>query len=149
MRPPRRRGTALAVALGFVLTLVGSVDASFRRLAPDELRERSELIVTGQLIGITQLKLPGPEKHWRLGVLRIDQTFKGAETKTALIVLPQEKTGVVSSDRVDYAVGAGGLWYLRRYADDSRGLFLADHPQRLLSDDDPDRLQRRIDTLRE
>lgn len=137
----------LAVGLGVLLTLAVSGQASFRHLSSDELRQRSQVIATGRLIGITPLKLPGSDQDWRLGVLRLDKVFRGEPQATALIVLPPADPKVVTSDRTDYSVGASGLWYLRPYAEDSRGLYQADHPQRLLPNNQPEKLQQRIEQL--
>lgn len=135
------------VILAVLQAVPAATHASFLKLSPGELLARSQLVATGQLLGITPLRVSGDGETLRVGILRLERVFRGPEQRTTLIVLPPEEPKVVSSDRVDYSVGASGLWYLRRYRDDSRGLYLADHPQRLLTDDQTNRLRQRIERL--
>lgn len=127
----RTVATAALVAIAALGALVGGeVQAMFARMTDGELFERSELIVTGTLIGSTRLKSGGLDQL--VGVIKVDETLKGPPATVALIELPTPGRPVSSSD-LRFDVGQSGLWYLRLANAGEVGLFAADHPQRFVA----------------
>lgn len=112
------------------LLLLVCLDAAamWVRMSESELLERSELVVSGTLIGQSAVRTAS--ENMVLAVIKIDTVYKGAAGQSvALLVLPATDRPISSSD-LQYRVGQSGLWFLRQRNADERGLFLADHPQR-------------------
>ncbi|MER2518523.1 MAG: hypothetical protein ABTR92_19360 [Candidatus Accumulibacter phosphatis] len=113
-----------------LLLLVVCLDAvaMWARMSESELLERSDLVVSGTLIGHSPVRTAGEDMV--LAVIRIDTVYKGAAGQlVAFLVLPAADRPLSSSD-LHYRVGQSGLWFLRQRSAAERGLFLADHPQR-------------------
>jgi hypothetical protein len=103
--------------------------AMWARMSEQELRERSDLIVTGVLIGKTRVRIGSADLT--LGVIEVRETLQGEPATVALLVLPSPGQPV-ASDTVQHAIGADGLWYLRLRIAAEPGLYVADHPQRFV-----------------
>jgi hypothetical protein len=99
----------------------------WERMSDAQLIERSDLVVTGTLIGHSAVRTSAEDLL--LGVVQIDKVYKGAAETVALIVLPRPDRPISSSD-VRFQIGQSGLWFLRLRKADERGIYLADHPQR-------------------
>jgi len=111
----------------------GSIRA---RMTLEELVDRSDLIVVGQLAAIAPL----PSSSSDLGTIRVEEVLlakgKPAEpVREAGLVLPSTR-GLRSSDQVFYKVGQRGIWFLRNAPGTAPGEYLADDPQRLVAEAD-------------
>jgi hypothetical protein len=126
----RRTGRPVLLAMLLAVTALppGESLAMWSRLSDAELFERSDLIVTGVLIGRTRIRTG--QTDLTVGVIRVQETLKGPAANVALLVLPE--TRPTASDAIPYDVGASGLWYLRLRGPAEAGLFVADHPQRFV-----------------
>jgi hypothetical protein len=136
-------GAVLAGALGRVIAAAlvlaalvlaaalptGSSMAMWARLSDAELFDRSDLIVTGTLIGQTRVRIGTADLT--VGVIDVKETFKGEPAEIAVLVLPT-RGQPVSSDALPRATGDSGLWYLRLRTPTENGLYVADHPQRFV-----------------
>lgn len=120
----------------------GSIRA---QMTLEELVERSDLIVVGQLASID----PVPSSEQDLGTIRVEEVLFAKPTpaepvREAGVVLPSTR-GLRSSDQVFYRVGQRGIWFLRT-APGSVGKYLADNPQRLGAEADLARVKAVIKT---
>lgn len=100
----------------------------------EELVERSDLIVVGQLASID----PMPASEQDLGTIRVEDVLFAKPTpaepvREAGVVLPSTR-GLRSSDQVFYRVGQRGIWFLRTAPGSAAGRYLADNPQRLMAE---------------
>ena len=111
-------------------------------LTDQELIDASEVIVTGTLIGQSRVKTGATDLT--LGVVSVEQVFKGGAGRVVLIALPGPERPISSSD-ITYKIGQSGLWFLRIRGADERGIYVADHPQRFVASDGA---QRQIERLR-
>jgi hypothetical protein len=120
---------ALRTILCCFLLVVGlDAAAMWTRMSESQLLERSDLVLTGTLIGQSPVRVAGEELV--LAVIKIDAVYKGAaDLSVVFLVLPRPERPISSSD-IHYRVGQSGLWFLRQRSAGEQGLFLADHPQR-------------------
>ena len=111
----------------------GDTYAMWARLTDKELIAKSDVIVLAELVGQTKMKLASEGPVLLLGVLRVEEIFKGDPEETAvLLLLPSPEAPRASTD-ILYRKGQRGLWFLRVRKPGEMGLYLADHPQRFLS----------------
>ena len=101
------------------------------RMTDAELVAGSALIVSGTLIGETQLRLANAEL--RAGIVKVDAVHKG-DRQTLIVVLalpaaPGAQAARSSSD-LTFHTGQAGLWFLRLRSAQEEGIYVADHPQR-------------------
>ena len=104
------------------------------RMTDAELVAGSSLIVSGTLIGETQLRLASTDLH--AGIVKVDAVHKG-DRQTSIVVLalpaapgaPGAQAARSSSD-LTYRTGQAGLWFLRLRSAQEEGVYVADHPQR-------------------
>ena len=111
----------------------GSIRA---RMTLEELVDRSDLIVVGQLATVE----PIPSSSNDLGTIRVEEVLlakgKPAEpVREAGLVLPSTR-GPISSDLVFYKAGQRGIWFLRTAPGTAPARYLADDPQRLVAEAD-------------
>lgn len=119
------------ILCGFLLVVSIDATAMWARLSPAELIERSDLVVTGTLIGQSPVRMG--RQDMLLAVIKVDAVYKGATDQSVVfLVLPAAGRPLSSSD-LTYRVGQSGLWFLRQRSPEEHGLFLADHPQRFTS----------------
>ena len=79
-----------------------------------------------QLIG--RASIGTAEGAQTLGVIRVEETLKGAQGVTVVfLALPGRK--ISRSDDLSYQDGQHGLWYLRIRNEEKPGVYVADHPQ--------------------
>ena len=109
-----------------------SAFAMWEKLSDADLVAKSEVIVRGEVVGLTRLEAPGQGPLALAGV-KVQETFKGPERSLVLVVEPLPE-GPISSSDISHAVGTNGLWFLRARPVGPGGVFLADHPQRFVSE---------------
>lgn len=110
----------------------------WEKLSDADLVAKSELIVRGDLVGTTRLEVPGQGPLTVAGV-RIRGQYKGAAQTLVLVLQPSPERPVSSSD-IRHPASSDGLWFLRPRPGGPAGVFMADHPQRFVSEkDDPKR----------
>jgi len=112
---------------------IASAHAMWVGMSDAELVKSSELIVTGSFIGNTSVYITADNKNLNLGVLKVENTFKGQKSDIVLIRLPyQHRPGSPQkSDDLFYKAGQSGLWFLKADSH-NKGIYLADHPQRFV-----------------
>ena len=124
---------ALEAALiggGLLLYMQVGSSGMFAKMSDADLIARSDVIVEAELIGQTRVTLSPSEAPLTLGVLRIDEAFKGVRDESLLLLVLASPDRLRSSSDISYQKGQSGLWFLRARAP---GLYLADHPQRFLA----------------
>jgi hypothetical protein len=99
-------------------------------LSDEELIRSSDLIVVGEWQGQVAFSAAGGT-DMDVGVVLVDETWKGGAPAFVLVALPASRAPRSSSDPV-FRRGDRGLWLLRSQPG-SKGLYLADHPQRFVS----------------
>jgi hypothetical protein len=124
--------TAALFEGGLLLWTQVSSGGMFARMSDAELVAKSEVIVQAELIGQTRVTLSPSEGALTLGILRIDEAFKGAKDESLLLLVMASPDRPRSSSDISYQKGQRGLWFLRSRAP-GQGLYLADHPQRFVS----------------
>ena len=129
---PARRGSLAVAILFWMVSALAAQDslAMWTRLTDQQLLDGSDVIVTGTLLGQTRVK--SGTTDLTLGVVSVEQTFKGSATGVVLIALPGPDKPVSSTD-ITYKAGQSGLWFLRLRGADERGIYVADHPQRFVA----------------
>ncbi len=99
-------------------------------MSESELLERSDLVLTGILIGQSSLRVSG--ETLLLAVIKVDAVYKGPSgLSVVFLALPAADRPIASND-IHYRVGQSGLWFLRQRSVGEQGIFLADHPQRFI-----------------
>ena len=90
---------------------------------------------TWDLMGIRFEGHPHPyrilEVDGAFGAIQVTETLKGDRHETAIL---GGRTELMSSDAINYRVGITGLWFLRSATNSDDAAYLADHPQRFVSD---------------
>ena len=107
----------------------------------NDLVEYSDLIVKATWLGQTVIRFQGMSSPKQVGVLQVEQTYKGKERDIALISLPLRPANVIASSDIHYTIGQNGIWILKQDSH-SEGLYLADHPQRFWQPDHLNKLLR-------
>ena len=103
------------------------------KLSDTELVEKSDVIITAELIGQTQVNIN--QAKLVVGALKVADVLKGKKGQTViLLALPSAEIPRSSTD-IFYKDGQKGLWFLReRKVEGEAGIYLADHPQRFVSE---------------
>jgi hypothetical protein len=115
--------------------------AMFAKYTDADLVQASALIVTGKLLGHTQLTLNQGQIKLNLGVVQVNDVLKGNPEKTLILLeLPAADAPRSSSD-LTYQTGQTGLWFLQPRTPTDDGIYRANHPQRFLSAATTDRIQ--------
>lgn len=136
----------LLLLLGFIAPACLSpttktANAMFASYTDAELVQTSSLIVTGTLLGQTQLTINKPRIKLNLGVLQVTEVLKGNPAQTlALLELPATD-GLRSSSDLTYRPGQAGLWFLHPRTPNDEGIYRADHPQRFLPEATPKQIE--------
>lgn len=103
------------------------------KMTEAQLLEYSPLIITGELLGESEVRGMVSNEAVNLGVIRVDKVLKGkVEGSLVFLALPS-RVQPRSSSMIDYQVGAKGLWYLRHRSEGDT-IYLADHPQRFVDE---------------
>jgi hypothetical protein len=133
MKLPRRLAVFVAT-LGIALIVVSeNLMAMFASLTDAELLQNSSLIVEAEYLGQSEVRLGAQGSGASLGVLRVRDVLKGeVPGGVVLLAVPSPQRPVSGSDIV-FKPGQSGWWFLRDASDGSKGVYLADHPQRFLA----------------
>ena len=107
-----------------------SAESMFVKISDEELIAQSSLIVVGELIG--RAPIGAAEDTQMLGVIRVEETLKGAEGLTIAFLALPGTTLIRRSDDLSYPDGQRGLWYLRLRKEEQPSVYVADHPQRFV-----------------
>jgi hypothetical protein len=135
------RAGPLAFLTGFLVLEAMLASAMWAKLTDPELVAKSDLIVRGELIGVTRTQPTADSPPLWVGTIRVDSVLKGPPALTvALLALPSPE-GPRSSTDLGYREGQRGLWFLRVRHPEGSGLYLADHPQRFVPHSKADRIQ--------
>ncbi len=126
------------------LIIVNPAHAAWAGMTDQELINQSDVIVKATFIGETIVSLPGMPKPSLLGVLKVEQVYKGESVDVILLSLPLRSPNVSVSTDILHTVGQNGLWFLR-LSDGSKGIYLADHPQRVWPLDQQVKLKQLLD----
>lgn len=137
-------GLVLVVSL-VALMLPVQVCAMFARYSDVELLNGSNLIVEAEYLGSTDIQLGPAGSLSALGVLKVRNVLKGSVRDGVILLAVPSAKGPVSSSDIVYRPGQTGLWFLRERGEGSKGVFLADHPQRFIAATDG---QARIDAFK-
>ena len=122
----------LIIALGFIISLQ-SANAMWVKLSDTELVEKSDVIITAELIGQTQVDIN--QAKFVVGVLKVEEVLKGDKDLAVILLALPSAEGPRSSTDIFYKDGQKGLWLLReRKVKGESGIYLADHPQRFVSE---------------
>lgn len=98
----------------------------------EELVSSSELILTGTYLGQTEVRFVSEGQLQNVGVLHVSEVIKGsADISVVLLKVPSQQGLLRRSDQISFTPGQQGLWFLRPLPG-SRGVFLADHPDRFI-----------------
>lgn len=124
----RRR---IVVAVGAAV-VSGPGHAMFAPLNDADLLRSSDLIALGEWLGQTRLQTPGQATPWDLGVLRIDELWRGPEGLQLAMMQAQGPGRPVSSSTLLFQRGDRGLWLLQLLPG-SLGIYQCEHPQRFVA----------------
>lgn len=111
------------------------------RLSDDELVAGSDLIVLGEWLGETQVAFESAAKGQGVGVIAVSQVLKG-KAEPGFVLVQRPGVGALrSSSDLNFERGQRGMWLLRAKPGGAQGIYLADHPQRFVSESgDPGRI---------
>ncbi len=122
----------LIIALCFIISLQ-TANAMWVKLSDTELVEKSDVVITAELIGQTQVDIN--QARFVVGVLKVEEVLKGDKGQTIILLALPSTEGPRSSTDIFYKDGQKGLWLLReRKVKGESGIYLADHPQRFVSE---------------
>lgn len=101
------------------------------KLSTTELIEKSDLIVTAELVD--QKQITTNQARLVVGLLEVKEVLKGDKSQTVVLLALPSPEGPLSSTDIFYKKGQAGLWFLRKGTTHEEGvIYLADHPQRFL-----------------
>lgn len=137
------------IVLIFTLILVPAItNAMWVKLSDIELVKQSDVIITAELIGNTQVTIN--QAKTAIGILKVEKVLKGDKNQTVILLALPSHEGPLKSDDIFYKTGQNGLWLLReRKTKGESGIYLADHPQRFLSVEYADDQKKRIQKILE
>ncbi|HRP27810.1 MAG TPA: hypothetical protein PLG77_05210 [Burkholderiaceae bacterium] len=111
------------------------------RLSDGELIAGSDLIVMGEWLGETQVAFEGMTRTQGVGVVAISEVLKGQRGPGFVLVERPGAGALRSSSDPSFERGQKGLWLLRAKPGGAQGIYLADNPQRFVSESgDPGRI---------
>lgn len=101
----------------------------------DKALSEADLIIYGQYLGQSALKIQDQGLSVNLGVLKIEKTLKGRSSPVVFIKRYSLK-GPFRSDMLHFKVGQSGLWFLN-LAPNTEGIYQLTHPSQFkeLADD--------------
>lgn len=129
---PLLRLLAAAVVAAAVF-LPGTGDAMWARLSDEELIAASDLIVTGEWLGETQVRLDGAASTQGVGVIAVSEVLAGKRDIGFVLVQRPGAGALRSSSDLEFERGQSGLWLLRAKPGGGQGIYLVDSPQRFVS----------------
>ena len=104
------------------------------RLSDEELIASSDLIVMGEWLGETQIALEGAASTQGVGVIAVSEVIKGKREPGFVLVQRPGAGALRSSSDLSFERGQRGLWLLRAKPGGAQGIYLADNPQRFVSE---------------
>ena len=104
------------------------------RLSDEELIASSDLIVMGEWLGETQIALEGAASTQGVGVIAVSEVIKGKREPGFVLVQRRGAGALRSSSDLSFERGQRGLWLLRAKPGGAQGIYLADNPQRFVSE---------------
>lgn len=122
-------GLWVVVLFGFA---PGLVTAMFAKMSDEELIRRSDLIVIGEWVGQSSLQIGSDSAPMEIGAIAISEVLKGSPGQTLALLAITPAGAPRSGDAISYRRGDKGMWLLRHHG--TKGLYLADHPQRFIPD---------------
>lgn len=137
----REACVVFVVAVGTVMVGLASGQQAggfWSRLTLEELVEKSELIVIGELVAVRAPEGPRTDVGTDVGIVRVEEViYAKVESATPVrevsLAIPSSR-GILSSDMIFYRTGQRGVWFLREAPGTGGEMYLADHPQRLQAD---------------
>ncbi|HET7875246.1 MAG TPA: hypothetical protein VFN71_06950 [Methylomirabilota bacterium] len=128
-----RAARLVSALLGLAALLIGApgTHAMWAKLTEGELIAQSDLIMTGEVVGLTEVRLAPDQPRLTLAVLRADEVVKSDRSRGYVLLGLGPTDRPRSSTDIFYRVGQRGLWFLRSQPG-SEGIYLADHPQRFV-----------------
>ena len=127
------------------LLALPNVWAMFARLSETELVNTADIIISGRYMGEEGICFPGSDREVRVGVIVVDQVYRG-ETQRSRLYFPLPPAGLSRSDAIALAVGRQGIWFLVS-VEAAENLYWFNHPQRLLSQAEGLLLLKKFDLL--
>ena len=104
------------------------------RLSDEELIASSDLIVMGEWLGETQIALEGAASTQGVAVIAVSDVIKGKREPGFVLVQRRGAGALRSSSDLSFERGQRGLWLLRAKPGGAQGIYLADNPQRFVSE---------------
>lgn len=125
--------------------LQARLHAMFAPYTDRELIDRSDVVVLGEYLGQTEVRLGGDAGALTIGVVAVREVLKGnPQEKILLIAVPSPAKPISGSDVV-FRPKQSGLWLVAARPSGPTGVFVADHPQRFVPAEGG---QAKIDALR-
>jgi len=125
-------GLWVVVLFGFA---PGLVTAMFAKMSDEELIRRSDLIVIGEWLGQSSLRIGSDSAPMEIGAIAISEVLKGSPGRTLALLAITPAGAPRLGDAISYRRGDKGMWLLRHQPEaGTKGLYLADHPQRFIPD---------------
>lgn len=87
----------------------------------------ADLIVYGQYIGQSTLKIQHQGLPVNLGVLQVAKTFKGSYNAPIVFIKRYNLKGPFRSDMLHFNIGQSGLWFLN-LVPNTEGIYQITHP---------------------
>ncbi len=128
------RLATVILAIGVLSTFFPNrLNAMFAPLSDRELIDASTLVVQAEFLGQTEVQFGAAGASMSVGVLMVQEALKGGlQGRIVLLALPSSAKPMSSSD-ILYRTGQTGLWFLHLPPNATKGIYLADHPQRFIS----------------
>ena len=144
-RPCSTAFALILAAILFAWVSASPLQAMFAPYTDRELIEKSDVIVLGEFIGQTEVRVGGAAEPLSLGVIAVREMLKGnPQEKIVLIAVPSPSKPISGSDIV-FRPKQEGLWLVTSRPGGPSGIYVADHPQRFVPSG---RDQSKIDALR-
>jgi len=121
----------LRLMLGVALVLITvSSYGMWARMPDTQLISASSLIVKATYIGASTIIIDN--KKYYIGVLKIEDTFKGDKQDVVFIrVSPLIKNKAQVSDGLDFKIGQKGIWFLENMLD-QENIYAINRPDRFI-----------------
>ena len=127
------RNTRYITVIFTLLLALGAAGshAMWMRVSDKELYDSSAVVAVGTLVEQLQLQPSATGPAITVGLLRLDEAFKGGASASGHVLLRLPPAGGPrSSSDISYKVGQQGLWFLAPV--NGSDLYHANHPQRML-----------------
>lgn len=105
--------------------------AYWAKMSDEELVNRSSVIVYGEYLGESEIKLPSQKMPINLGIISAFQLLKGKKAAKFFFVNRPPQNAPMRSDILYFKAGQSGLWFLKGLAE-SAGIYEITHPSQFL-----------------